>query len=61
VRVLQESRKPPQAVVLCHLSADHNTPELARHTVREILSGHRFGNVPVHAARRGGPSKKFTV
>ena len=61
VRVLQESRKAPQAVVLCHLSADHNTPELARRTVREILSGHRFGDVPVHAARREGPSRKFTV
>jgi phosphoribosyl 1,2-cyclic phosphodiesterase len=61
VRVLQESRKTPQAVVLCHLSADHNTPELARRTVREILSGHRFGDVPVHAARREGPSRKFTV
>jgi len=61
VRVLQESRKAPQAVVLCHLSADHNTPELARRTVREILSGHRFGDVPVHTARREGPSRKFTV
>ena len=61
VRVLQESRKSPQAVVLCHLSADHNTPELARRTVRGILSDHRFGDVPVHAARREGPSRKFTV
>jgi len=61
VRVFQESRKIPQAVVLCHLSADHNTPELARRTVREILSCHRFGDVPVHAARRDGPSRKFTV
>ncbi|GAB4242959.1 MAG: MBL fold metallo-hydrolase [Deltaproteobacteria bacterium] len=61
VRVFQESRKIPQAVVLCHLSADHNTPELARGTVREILSGHRFGDVPVHTARRDAPSRKFTV
>jgi len=61
VRVFQESRKAPQAVVLCHLSADHNTPELARRTVREILSGHRFGDVPVHAARREGPSRTFIV
>ncbi len=61
VRVLQESRKSPQAVILCHLSADHNTPEQARRTVREILSEHRFGDVPVHAARRDAPSRKFTV
>jgi hypothetical protein len=43
------------------LSADHNSPELARRTVREILSGHRFGEVPVHAARRESASRKFTV
>ena len=61
VRVLQESRKVPQAVVLCHLSADHNTPDLARRTVREILAAHRFGDIPVHAARRDAPSRKFTV
>ncbi len=61
VRVLQESRKSPQAVVLCHLSADHNSPELARRTVREILCGHRFGDVPVHAARREGSTRRFTV
>ena len=61
VRILQESRKSPQAVILCHLSADHNTPELARRTVREILSDHRFDDVPVHAARRDAPSRKFTV
>ncbi len=61
VRVLQESRKIPKAVVLCHLSADHNTPELARGTVREILDAHRFDGIPVHAARRDGLSKRFTV
>jgi phosphoribosyl 1,2-cyclic phosphodiesterase len=61
VRILQESRKSPQAVILCHLSADHNTPEQARRTVREILSDHRFGDVPVHTARRDAPSRKFTV
>ena len=61
VRVLQESRKSPQAVILCHLSADHNTPEQARRTVRQILTDHRFGDVPVHTARRDAPSRKFTV
>jgi len=61
VRVLQESRKAPSAVILCHLSADHNTPELARGTVREILSSHRFDGIPIHAARRDAPLRKFTV
>ncbi|MEW6720891.1 MAG: MBL fold metallo-hydrolase [Thermodesulfobacteriota bacterium] len=61
VRVLQESRKTPSAVILCHLSLDHNTPDLARGTVREILSAHRFDGIPVHAARRDGPLRKFSV
>ncbi|MGE5247918.1 MAG: MBL fold metallo-hydrolase [Verrucomicrobiota bacterium] len=61
VRVLQESRKTPSAVILCHLSADHNTPELASGTVREILSAHRFEGIPVHVARRHAPLRKFSV
>jgi phosphoribosyl 1,2-cyclic phosphodiesterase len=61
VRVLQESRKTPSAVILCHLSADHNTPDLARGTVREILSAHRFDGIPVHAARRDASLRKFSV
>jgi len=61
VRVLQESRKVPSAVILCHLSADHNSPELARGTVREILAAHRFDGVPVHAARRDAALRKFSV
>ncbi len=58
-RAMLESRVLPQAVVLCHLSADHNTPAKAVGTVREILSRYGFGRVPVHAARRHGPSPRF--
>jgi phosphoribosyl 1,2-cyclic phosphodiesterase len=59
VRVMQESARPPRAVVLCHLSADHNTPQRATATVRGILSRYGFGEIPVHAARRDGPSPRF--
>lgn len=59
VRVLQESRNLPRAVVLCHLSADHNSPVLAVGEVRKILSRYGFGEIPVHAARRDGPSPRF--
>ena len=59
VRAMQESRKPPRAVVLCHLSADHNTPDLAVATVRGILSRYGYGAIPVHAARRNRPSPRF--
>lgn len=58
-RVILESRRPPRAVVLCHLSADHNRPERAVRTVREILARYGFGEVPVHSARRDGPSPRF--
>lgn len=58
-RVMLESRTLPQSIVLCHLSADHNTPERAVGTVREILGGYGFGGIPVHAARRRGPSARF--
>ena len=58
-RVLVESRRRPRAIVLCHLSADHNRPERAVETVRGILSRYGFGEVPVHAARRNGPSPRF--
>jgi len=61
VRVLQESRKAPAAVILCHLSADHNTPDLARGTVRKILAAHRFDGIPVHAARRNVSLPVFSV
>lgn len=58
-RVLLESRKVPRAVVLCHLSADHNTPARAVATVREILARYGFDGVSVHAARRHAPSPRF--
>lgn len=60
-RTFLESRTLPQAVVLCHLSADHNTPARAVGTVREILSRYGFEGVPVHAARRHGPSPRFSA
>lgn len=58
-RVMLGSRKVPRAVVLCHLSADHNTPARAVATVREILARYGFDDVAVHAARRHAPSPRF--
>ncbi len=57
-RVLLESRKIPRAVVLCHLSADHNTPARAVAAVRGILARYGFDGVSVHAARRHAPSPR---
>jgi glyoxylase-like metal-dependent hydrolase (beta-lactamase superfamily II) len=58
-RAMLASRRLPRAVILCHLSADHNTPARAVATVRGILAGYGFGDVPVHAARRRAPSARF--
>lgn len=58
-RALLESSLLPRAVVLCHLSADHNTPARAVGTVRGILARYGFGHVPVHAAERHRPSPRF--
>ncbi len=58
-RVMLESRKVPKAIVLCHLSADHNTPARAVAAVREILARYGFDGVAVHAARRHAPSPRF--
>ncbi|GAB4366515.1 MAG: MBL fold metallo-hydrolase [Deltaproteobacteria bacterium] len=58
-RVLLESRRLPNAVVLCHLSADHNRPERAVDTVRGILSRYGFVGIPVHVANRHLPSPRF--
>lgn len=58
-RVLCASGKLPRAVILCHLSADHNSPARAVSTVRRILSRYGFGEIPVHAARRDAPSPRF--
>jgi len=58
-QVMLESRRLPRAVVLCHLSTDHNTPARAVDAVRKILARYGFDDVPVHAARRHAPSPRF--
>ncbi|HEY3489336.1 MAG TPA: MBL fold metallo-hydrolase [Candidatus Deferrimicrobiaceae bacterium] len=50
VRALQESRRRPAGIVLCHLSNDHNNPHLAMATVREILSDHALDGIRLYVA-----------
>ncbi|HEX2957110.1 MAG TPA: MBL fold metallo-hydrolase [Chitinispirillaceae bacterium] len=38
IRICKSSSVAPEKVILCHLSEDHNTPELARTTIKEILA-----------------------
>jgi phosphoribosyl 1,2-cyclic phosphodiesterase len=36
-RILEQSHTAPEKVILCHLSKDHNSPELAKETISGIL------------------------
>lgn len=38
IRICKAASVIPQKVILCHLSEDHNTPELARTTIHEMLA-----------------------
>jgi phosphoribosyl 1,2-cyclic phosphodiesterase len=40
VKIVQASSKQPELVVLCHLSQDHNTPELAIKSITDIINKH---------------------
>jgi phosphoribosyl 1,2-cyclic phosphodiesterase len=37
IRICKSSLVPPQTVVLCHLSEDHNSPQLALDTIKNLL------------------------
>lgn len=37
IRICKSASVIPQKVILCHLSEDHNTPDLARSTIHELL------------------------
>lgn len=51
VASMKASSVKPSTVILCHLSEDHNTPELARTTVRNILTEHGLSPELVVASR----------
>jgi phosphoribosyl 1,2-cyclic phosphodiesterase len=55
VRALQESRRRPAGIVLCHLSGDHNNPHLAAATVRDILARHGLDGIRIHVAPSAHP------
>ncbi len=50
-KLLENSAQPPSAIILCHLSADHNTPELASSQIREFLGDKIRGLELVTAGR----------
>ena len=61
-RTLAQSRHLPQTVVLGHLSAERNQPELALSTVREmIMRDTAAPQIDLHVAPRYGPSPIFAI
>ncbi|MDO5576074.1 MAG: hypothetical protein Q4F84_03270, partial [Fibrobacter sp.] len=59
-RVLEKTEEKPQVVVLCHLSKDHNSPELAKTTIHDFLHGKGF-SVPIDVAERNQRTQIYSV
>lgn len=59
--ILASSRRPPQAVMLAHLSDKRNTPRTALDTVRSVLEGAGHASPPLHVAPRHEPSDTLVV
>ncbi|MFH1145109.1 MAG: MBL fold metallo-hydrolase [Candidatus Eisenbacteria bacterium] len=57
---LDHSRRMPRAIMLAHLSADRNHPEIALATVKEALGSHG-AHVPLITAPRYGASEPVIV
>lgn len=60
VKTIRSSKKAPEVVVLCHLSRDHNTPELAVETVGTALNKEGI-TIPVYAAGRQERTEFFEI
>ncbi len=60
-RVLAASERPPSAVLLVHLSHDHNDPELAVRDVRSALGRPASATLPLGVAPRRGPGPLIRV
>lgn len=59
---IQASRRPPQAVMLAHLSEDRNRPELASETARLALKEQGLDDaVTLHVAPRYEASKEIVI
>jgi phosphoribosyl 1,2-cyclic phosphodiesterase len=60
IEVCTHSTHPPEQIILGHLSADHNSPQLALERVGGLLE--KSGFTPtLHTAARDTPSKPFVV
>jgi phosphoribosyl 1,2-cyclic phosphodiesterase len=60
-QVFSQSRSAPPTLMLGHLSAKRNRPELARETVAEILAAGGQRAVRIHIAPRHEPSEVISI
>ncbi|NLP01941.1 MAG: MBL fold metallo-hydrolase [Fibrobacter sp.] len=60
VRTIRSSSRTPEMVVLCHLSRDHNTPELAVRTVSTLLDKEDI-STSLHVAQRQAATPVFEI
>ncbi len=60
VKIYDESDTAPEKIVLCHLSNDHNSPELATETIAEILDKKGM-QVPLSVAKRNERTAIFQI
>lgn len=60
VKIVADSEELPSKLILCHLSKDHNSPQLAIDTVIKILEKEKI-SVPVFAASRHERSEYFDI
>jgi phosphoribosyl 1,2-cyclic phosphodiesterase len=60
VKILDASQKNPERVVLCHLSKDHNSPEMAIDTISSIFRK-RDIKIPLFVAKRDEKTATFEI
>lgn len=60
IKIAQVSSRKPENVILCHLSQDNNSPELAIRSVGEILQKENIV-LPLHVAKRNERTQFFEI
>ncbi len=60
IKIAQISTRRPDNVVLCHLSKDHNSPQLAFDSVSSLLKEHDIV-LPLHVAKRDERTPFFEI
>jgi len=61
LRIMSASQKLPRLILLAHLSADRNSPQLALETVRNALSQAGYGHIQIEAAPRDEGTPTFRL